>query len=225
MTERKKRIAALTLSVMIVFLMAGVAIAYLGKKEDRVNTMEIGTNTEEIVETFAPPEVVRMTDNLTEKRVTVKNTGNVDCFARVYAEFSDSSVAGKSRVKNTGTNSADTNYYTWLDFKELLKEDSNYISPDWQFIPLNSEENEALRGYFYYKKVLKPDGETAPLFTYFVTDFTGDPTDRNIDKITDYEIIVYSETVQSTEVSDGTVFTDDEWLTAWKSFLKVPVTP
>ncbi len=222
MKRQCKQIAAITLTAMIIFLVAGVAVGYLGVSDEKPNNMTVGSNSEEIRETFTPPPVQQMRNNEFIKRVTVQNTGTVPCFVRVYAEFSDSNVAAGAQVKNDTSSSS---FNDWSTFKTTLATTPNAISPKWQFIPLDSSEDEKLRGYFYYKEVVPPDGETEPLFTDFKVSFTTDSSDTNIDKISAYEIIVYSETVQATEITNasgsGKVYGDGEWLEAWKSFLKI----
>ena len=219
MKKQKKQIIALISATVMLLLFMGVTLAYLGAKDEKQNTMKIGTNIETIQETFTEPETQKMMDNQVQKTVTVQNTGSVPCFVRVYAEFSDSRVAANAEVKN-GTSAT---YSSWEIFKNNLKY-STSTDENWTFISTDSSEDAKLRGYFYYKKVVEPQGETPTLFTNVKVNYTTDPTDTNIDKITDFEIIVYSETVQTTETNAsaaGTVFSDADWLNAWKSFLKV----
>lgn len=116
-------------------------------------------------------------------------------------------------------------------------------------MPENAE-NGKLGGYFYYTKSLAakngdtPGGKTPDLFDSVKVDFQkydehSEVVDSsNIDRIKSYEMIVYSETVQTVETGgkevsvdvDGTPGTstvygyeykDSEWKEAWKSFLKI----
>ena len=108
-----------------------------------------------------------------------------------------------------------------------------------------------LGGYFYYTKALEvaddpvttgvTENQTTELIKAVEVDFRDkygngapDPDDSNIDKIQPYEIIVYSEVVQTVEtgaVTSGgqTVYgydynksgdDPDEWRQAWESWLK-----
>lgn len=76
---------------LILTLLAGaVGInAYLTDADRVTNNISIGINTTEIVEEFSPPESVQPGDSFT-KKVQVKNVGSVDCYVRVFCEYSDS---------------------------------------------------------------------------------------------------------------------------------------
>ena len=169
----KKRIIIISAAVAVVLsLCIGITMAYLGSFREKTNELNIGKDTVEIKEDdFSSPEVLKSSNNETEKTVTVENTGTVDCFVRVYAEFSDSYVGDKAMVKNT--NGTKNDYMFWKEFKKYLEADSNNISPDWQFIPETSTtEDGKLKGYFYYKKAVKPGEQTSALFTDFSVSFT-----------------------------------------------------
>lgn len=79
---------------LILTLLAGtVGInAYLTDADRVTNNISIGINTTEIVEEFTPPESLQPEDSFT-KKVQVKNIGSVDCYVRVFCEYSDSDFA------------------------------------------------------------------------------------------------------------------------------------
>lgn len=63
--------------------------------------------------------------------------------------------------------------------------------------------------------------KTPNLIEKVKTDFTEDGTE-NIDNINDFDIVVYTESVQTTEIDqNGTQYTDANWQTAWQSFLSL----
>ena len=200
---------------LLILLSIGLTGAYLSDVKDVTNQISVTEGKIDISESF-PSVTEQSMNNTFKKEVKVSNTssGTTDCFVRVFADFSDSNVRDKAKIR---VNSTD---YTWTEFIALTNRSDN-----WEFIPDNSSENEKLRGYFYYKKVLH-SGETTPdLFTDVLVDYRDPPgsgADTNIDKITDFEMIVYAETVQTTEINaSGTVYNDTQWKDAWKSFLKI----
>ena len=116
-----------------------------------------------------------------------------------------------------------------------------------------STTNGKLGGYFYYTEVLNtnpsvPEGKpaynkpnvTERLFDSVVYSYSDDEHESNIDLISGFEMIVYSETVQTVETGSVEVSKVDEhgdpvmetvygydyaekneWLKAWKSYLRV----
>ena len=177
-------------------------------------------------------------DNTNDKKVSVVNKSTIPVFARVYMNFSDSRVADKAKVTYKD-NSNTEHEVTWADFIDAMKSDSN--GTDWKYIDTDDE----LGGYFYYTKALEapkaePDGteQTSNLIEKVHVNYGDSADDSNIDKIQPYEVIVYSEVVQTVEtgavkVGEGanaqTVYgydynksggTHDEWKKAWESWLK-----
>ena len=233
MRKKVKRSAialSAVLAVLVISLGVGLTIAYLGRTVEKENTIIVGHGDAEISEEFSEPSVQKMTNEEIPKEVTVKNTGTVPCFVRVFAEFSDSKAAEAASIYLDGTP------VVWKDFKISLT--NGTLTSDWVFIPLNAwREPEKLRGYFYYKKILAPGESTAKLFDGVATDFRADEEDSNIDRIIPYDMIIYSETVQTvetgvTEVTSrvngltqtssvyGFEYTEEQWKDAWTSFLQ-----
>jgi len=238
MMNKKKKIIFVCIAAAAaaaVSLSVGLTIAYLGRTKEKVNTITVGHGDGEISEEFTEPSVATM-DNKNDKTVWVKNTGTVPVFARVYMNFSDSSIADKAKITYNTDQTA-----SWSDFLTDMKTGVNgwkYIAED------DANDGATLGGYFYYTKALEvgsSGSQTTNLIEKVEVDFRDkgvngapDPNDSNIDKIQPYEIIVYSEVVQTVEtgaVTSGgqTVYgydynksgdDPDEWRQAWESWLK-----
>ena len=242
--DSKKKIlfiGAAAAALAVISLSVGLTIAYLMDSENKPNTVKVGHGDGEISEEFTEPSVATM-DNKNDKTVWVKNTGTVPVFARVYMNFSDSSVADKAKV--TYSNNGTDKEVTWAQFLTAMAADNN--GTDWKYIPETGEGSDAeLGGYFYYTKALEapkaePDGteQTSNLIEKVHVNYGDNPDDSNIDKIQPYEVIVYSEVVQTVETgavkvgedaNAQTVYgydynksgdTPDEWKAAWESWLK-----
>ena len=216
---KKKKIALICLSAALVVSMGvGVTLAYLGQIRQKSNKIEVGLGDVSIQEEFESIDIQK-TENVNRKKIQVKNTGSTPCYVRVFAEFSDSRAAKLAKVTSSQTAPAKESsmWYSWDNFKLETQTENNTVAPGWVYV----SDSTKLSGYFYYKTLLAP-GEvtTEPLITWVLTDFDGAQTDSNPDLIRSFDITVYSETVQETEITpDGTktVFTD--WRSAWQSFL------
>ena len=220
--DNKKKFAAICIGVLILAASVGTTLAYLGAKQNADNTIKVGTDIAEVSETFTEPSIQQQ-NNETTKEIKVKNTGSVPCFVRVYAEFSDSEIASIAKVNNNGTDNYDK---TWTQYKEYLADTTQSSAEDWQYIPESSDS--VLGGYFYYKKVVQPvDDAATPTVDESVTSslikkVQVNYATNNIDEIRDYEMIVYTETVQTVD-TDGTDYAaqgvTDGWKNAWYKFL------
>ena len=79
---------------------------------------------------------------------------------------------------------------------------------DWCFIP--DDRGTALSGYYYYKRPLHVGESTSSLFTYIKTiNNTEDDIDR-------FDIIVYSESVQLTDINGNRY---EDYIAAWTDHL------
>ncbi len=216
---KRRYLIIICAAAVMIFAAVGVTLAYLGGSSEKENKLTVGEGLVSINETFSSPSAQTLSDNVFQKVVKVKNTGTDDCFVRVFVDFSDQYARDKAWVSQN----KDSGYILWNDFVTA----SQTISPDWVFIP-ETDANGALGGYFYYTKKVAKNAETPPLFSYIKTDYSkqSDGTTNETylnntsseDFITDFDIIVYSETVQT--VDHGTVYSDSQWQQAWKSFLK-----
>ena len=109
MNRRKK--VVLICSAAAAFVAAasfGITLAYLGDTTGKDNTVIVGHGDEEIKEEFSAPSEVSMSNNEVKKKFYITNTGTVPLFARLYAEFSDSTIADKAKVKVGNKEEANT---------------------------------------------------------------------------------------------------------------------
>ena len=219
----KKRVIFICIGVFAALsLSIGLTLAYLHSDDDKKNTLNITNNTTEISENFEEPSKQEMQNTFTKEVKVSNNTNSVPCFVRVYAAFSDSKIASKVKVSVDGNN-----YQTWSEFKTGLESAS---AGDWQYIAENAGDDDKLGGYFYYKKIIYPEGNkenkpysTSELIKSIQMNYADEGESTNIDEIQDYKMIIYSETVQAVEI-DGTEYSDSDWQTAWKKFLKISQT-
>lgn len=206
MNKRLKITLIAVLSVLVAAAAVGVTYAYLQNTQQQPNTFKVKEDKVSVTETFTEPTTMQI-QNEFEKKVAVQNTGTSDQFVRVYLDFSDSRIRDKSKlVSSTGEE------YSWNEFLTHLPDNWAYVS---------ESDDQTLGGYFYYTKILKPNEKTPNLIEKVKTDFTEDRTE-NIDNINDFDIVVYTESVQTTEIDqNGTQYTDAKWQTAWQNFLSL----
>jgi hypothetical protein len=209
MNRNLRTLAAAAALVLVLSAGAAVVYAYLQHQTEQSNPFWIGTDTVAIRETFTPPPQMGM-QNSVEKTVTVENTGTGDQYVRVFLDFSDSSARDRSQI--VYTRGGEVQVTDWDTFRSAPPEGWVYVS---------EETDAVLGGYFYYTGILALNAVTPPLIEEIRTSFG---TDSNPDRITDFEVIVYSESVQTVETGTGEVYdTDTEtvpaWKRAWTSFL------
>lgn len=153
--------------LLAVLLLAGAAAsagiyAYLSAEDSRVNRLTFGQNIIETEEEFPTPDP-RPGDSI-EKKVRVKNTGDVPCFVRTRILFSNGEAEGVSTLELNTT--------------------------DW------TERQED--GYHYYKHILPVGKNSADLLTAVkIAD------SAHLEELKDFQIIVYSESVQSEGYEEG----------------------
>lgn len=212
--KNKKIFIISTLVLAAIVLSVGITLSYLSDSDPKENKFNVTKGNVTIQESFPKVETQTMEKEY-DKKVQVKNDGatTTPCFVRVFVDFSDSRVRDKASIINDTTT-----YNTWSEFLSAM----DYSNQYWEYLP-ETDENGKLGGYFYYKKVVQPNETTEPLFTKVKVKYSDNEEDSNIDKITDFDIIVYTETVQTTELN-GNVYTNTEWKDAWKSFLQMPTT-
>ena len=203
MNRNLRTLAAAAALVLVLSAGAAVVYAYLQHQTEQSNPFRIGTDTVAIQETFTPPPQMGM-QNSVEKTVTVENTGTGDQYVRVFLDFSDSSARDRSQI--VYTRGGEVQVTDWGTFRSAPPEGWVYVS----------ETDAVLGGYFYYTGILAPNAVTPPLIEEIRTSFG---TDSNPDRITDFEVIVYSESVQTVETGTGAVYADADWKIAWQSFL------
>jgi alternate signal-mediated exported protein len=219
-------------------LLIGGVYAYLTYGTYVDNEFSGGNNEIEIKETFQSPEKLVPGVNSYTKKVAVENTGNVPCYVRVFADFSEGDIRAIS-----GLQSGDGPYYSaeFEDMAEDLKDDQgnvvinkeSYVKhlPDgWVYLPetdsVEDTTETAMGGWYYYTKPLEAGQRTPDLFDSVLTYF------RTEEDIAEYNIIVYSESVQirdtegnlmtteSTDAATGTDNTEESWESRWKDYLE-----
>lgn len=199
----KNKIKPLLAAVgLTLFLCIGGTTAYFTHWQKLQNEMTIGTNTIAVTEEFEPPAEMTQGENIYKKRISITNTGTVPCFVRVFVEFSDSSVRDKSEFSQDRT--ADV-FYPIAEYKENLPD-------NWEYVALMDQE--LLGGYYYYTQALKAGDTTTALVEQVKTTF------EKQEDVTDYEIIVYGESVQTLD-KDGAAFQGaNAYQDAWIEFLE-----
>ena len=173
--------------------MAGTS-AYFTDAGSVTNEMSTGHNTTEIVETFTPPKTIpKNSETPYTKDVTIKNTGTVPCYVRVFLDFSDQTARDSSVVSGDGTN-----YYSMADY-------ASHLPSGWAYVSTGN-----LAGYYYYTNILNPGETTNSLLKSVKT------TLSNYESQNDFDILVHEELVQS-DKADGSG--SQAYDAAWKEFL------
>lgn len=171
--------------------------AYFANRQMVKNTIYIGNNTIEVDEEYEPLKEITVGENSFKKKIQIKNTGNVDCYVRVFCEFSDPVMRSLSEIQIPDTDN-------WVSAESYVLN----LPEGWVYI-----SDGLMSGYYYYTKPVAPGLSTTALIDQIripITEESGD-----LDKVTDFEIIVYAESVQ-TKNSEGQVI---EYNSAWTDFL------
>lgn len=206
---KHKKLIIIISSLAIILAVVGMTLAYFTTRDTADNNITIGKNEIEISEDFTPP-VLQTEDTRYKKQINVTNTGNVDCYVRVYADFSDETIRANSYFSNDADMETATYYSSDRDINNEAAY-VNHLPEGWKFVPDNSSETE-LAGYYYYTKPIQPGKSTdTSLFTYVETTY------ESLDDVKQYDIIVYAESVQVTD-SNGKKY--DDYKEAWNDFLK-----
>ncbi|MBQ3664554.1 MAG: hypothetical protein II919_00430 [Lachnospiraceae bacterium] len=242
--KAKKKYLGVLLGLAVIAISSAIVYAYLKDDKHTLNEVTIGNNTIEIQEEFVPP-VKQLKNTIFKKKVQVKNTGNVSCYVRVYADFSDGEIRKISYISNYSDASPvldearfsdgayvdtlasgitpDNPYHFYKAGRDTTDSDNyvNHLPEGWVFIPDDATgDDAALSGYYYYTKKVAPGEVTPSLFRYFLTTYP------DTDQIQQFDVLIYAESVQVTD-SNGYDFTDDTapdgdeaWKKAWKAFLQ-----
>lgn len=179
--------------------------AYFIHMQSLQNAFSVGTNTITVTEEFEPPKEMETGENVFKKKVQIENTGTVPCFVRAFVDFSDSGITNISQISPDGTN-----YYPASEYTKHLPE-------GWVYIPEeenSGSSNSLLGGYYYYTEIVDPGRKTVPLFEKVKTHFD------TVDQIVDYDMIVYSESVQVLDMEGSGFDGSDAYQNAWTEFLE-----
>lgn len=209
-------------AVCVLMFGAGGIYAYQTSQERAVNDFSVGNNSIEPKEEFDPPEELTEGENIYKKAVAISNTGNIPCYIRVRAEFSDSAIAEISGF--TDDTSKNGTYYSALkdgadadvtdpDGNTVIYADSytGHLPEGWVYIP--ETESEELGGYYYFTEEVEPGEDTSYLFQYVKTYFA------NAADVKAYDIYIYAESVQVRDHNGETYPDADPWKQAWSEFL------
>lgn len=193
--KKKRLIIPIVLVTMIVIALT--AYAYLKDNGGLQNKVSIGENTVGIDENFEPPKELKSGDNIFKKEIQIENTGNIECYVRVFLDFSDSTVKDAAQMQAT----EDGPYINAAEYEKN--------PPDgWAYIPIS--ENETLGGYYYYKEPIQPGETTNLLLNQVKVRFDSDAD------IKDFDIIVSADSVQ-TKNKDGKAF--DDYESCWNEYM------
>lgn len=214
--KRRNIIVVLFVTLSVVALTIGVTFAYfIAQTHEQTNTVEIGNNRVSIVEDFSPPDE-QAGNTVYKKTVSVQNNGTVDSFVRVYMDFSNSDIRDISFLFSY-ENKDDATFYSAKRVTDNAGEELyiDHLPENWVFVP-DDDSNTKLSGYYYFTEPLAKDEITIPLFNYVKTDYT-----NASDKIQQYDIIVYAESVQTIGKNSVDFSNEaDGWKKAWSEFLE-----
>lgn len=220
---KKRKVLTGSAFLLAVLAAAGGIMAYLGASDDAENTVEVAHDKITVTENFPKPsDLSSNSNNYYTKEVAVANTGNVDCYVRVYADFPDSRTAAESYYSADGVN-----YYSAVRDAELSGDTQtddngrtlhtqsfvnmlNSRDGEWIFVP-DDDSSEKLRGYFYYKEPVKVGESTPDLFTNVMIK-TGEAPES-------LDLVVYAESVDCVYEESGQAKTYADYASAWNAFL------
>lgn len=155
----KRKIIAASIAVLgTIIFYPSITQALLTDTKVRDNEFTFGNNTISVEEVFDMPESYKA-DTSYQKLVTVKNTGSIPCYVRLFAEPANSEIPVSIEYDDG----------SWKK------------NGDW----------------WYYGKILQPGESTSALFDSVHIGKIDD------DKKESFDIIVYSESVQSEGFEDA----------------------
>lgn len=210
MKRRKLISICVGICLVSVILLVGLGVsAYFTDDNTKDNTVTPADNNVEVSEDYIPPTEQIVGDNIYEKKVAIVNESNTPCYIRVYMDFSDSKVRNRSCLSNDPNKSAESFYSAKRETTgETYIAKLSEVAPNWAFVP--DSDYSPLAGYYYYTKLVPVGQSTEPLFTYVKTN------NETNDDIQQYDIIVYSESIQKSDM-DGKEYND--YAVAWTDFL------
>lgn len=119
--KNRKRGIILIVVLILAICSCGGILAYLTSVDNAYNSVKVGGVNTEIIEDFSPPNKIKPGTSFT-KDVKVQNTGPSDCYVRVKAVFTDSSMGDVCTVDWNKTdyvyNEKDGYYY----YKHILSD-------------------------------------------------------------------------------------------------------
>lgn len=185
---RNKRLY-IVLALLLCIASVSASFALFSSWKTATNNLSVGHNEIEVVEEFDPPPKLEK-DTTFQKIVKVKNTGNVPCYVRVFADFSDSEIRDIAKFSADGDNFVSVDKY------------QDNLPEGWVYDKGTS--------YYYYMSPVQPDEETPALFHSVQVVFPSEQSVR------EFQVIVSADSIQ-TAGADGAEI--DNYKTAWETFL------
>ena len=220
--KRKKVIiiAAASVCLLASFCIYFSAAYLVSSPAEADNEIIIGYDKIEVEEDFTPPDEQKSNEAVCyKKKVTIKNTGDTPCYVRVFADFSSSEIRRLSYFSYDQADDGspqDKQYYSAELKKEenyFIKEVSKESNPNKGWVYVNETEDADIGRYYYYTEILAAGEETPPLFTYVKTDYSGGKEAQQ------YDLIVYSESVQIVTKDGNSAPGVDRYQQVWKDYL------
>ena len=163
--KRKKSMIMAAAALLAAAACIGGIFAYYTSHQEVQNTITVGENITVIQEEFDPdPD-----KDVYKKSVQIENTGEIPCYVRVYAAFSDEEVAAISELSADGKT-----YYSASEY-------DNHLPDGW------AKGND---GYLYYTKLLPVGAKTTKLMSNVKTTWKADMDPH------DFDLIIREESVQ-----------------------------
>ena len=190
MSKLKNKRLYIVVALLLCAASVSASFAIFSSWKTAENNLYVGHNEIEIEEDFAPPPELGQ-DTTFRKTVKVRNTGNVPCYVRVFADFSDSEVRDVAQFSADGET-----FMSVGDYQAAIRE------RDWVYDPDTS--------YYYYTVPVQPGDATPVLFHSVQVKFPNEQSVR------EFRIIVSAESIQTAD-ADGVEI--DDYAEAWKTFL------
>lgn len=167
MNKKAKTALIATGCLLIAGASFGVTYSYLRSGDEVVNEFTVGKNDIEVEEEFVRPEELKPGAEFT-KNARIKNTGDVPCYVRARADFTDSKMEALCQVE------VNTDYWT-------VKQDDGYYYYK-EKLPAPSVGESGETEYPATKYLFKSD--KIQIST----------ADTSVDMV-DFDIIIYAESV------------------------------
>ncbi len=120
--SKKRILLVLSACFLMLGVSFGITYSYLISEDTELNAFTVGETVIEVQEDYEPPPELKPGITI-KKKPKVKNTGNLPCFVRMRADFSDSKAEEFCQPLNINTDweYKDDGYYY---YKHLLEPDA-----------------------------------------------------------------------------------------------------
>lgn len=138
--KKKKIVLILAGCLLIAGVSFGATYSYMKASDEVVNEFTIGRNEIEVTEEYEPPKELKPGVAFT-KKPSVKNTGNIACWVRMRADFSDSEMEKlcSFTVGNNWTAKQPDGYYYYTQKLEPNATTSSLFAGDENNIQIKKE--------------------------------------------------------------------------------------